>query len=876
MRRPRSVVAALALGVLVSVGLTGTPGPARADEPVAADKDFGAVSYLGRPTVDKDGNVSVKEPKTRRATAADADRIAVETKQKSYLDPTVAAAATPPRTPPAVPNAEADACLSSPGANTAMGRVHNRFIWCQRWTMNAVRGSAGPGVPGGIKLAEMNMSYDAVAYGRDDGRRGVTIFFKSTGLTLTPPRKGYIRENSVLYQKIDCTGDATAERPSSGAGCDSSASYIGKQLDDWDDDWTSWTISSDASVSQAADSVLLHQWQFHGYVVDSFGYRLSDALAEKHTVRCDSASIFGKRRSAACINDDVIPHLQYSAAPGSSVKEVAEHLACAQDMYCLTYPIKDTAKVIPGKFVDGQRLDTWALHRVRSAKTNSPIADANRAVVRTACGRLTPDVYDTSKGQECDEYPFASTMEGAACCEPPAFDWDYSIKGVNKDHNKCAGNALKKYYRDDRILYKQDGFFVRITDAPPAGPESCDAIPEDEDEPDTGGGGGGGEPVEDLPPTVSAGPDVFGDEGGPVALNGSASDPESGTPDVRWSFRPVSGVDAGATCSFSATAAAGTAVTCTDDGVFEVTITGSDGVNAAVSDSALVTLGNVSPGFGVSPLSATARVAAAADDELPENPGIVTPSPWQVFRKGDTVKLAVSYTEPAENDTHTCVTTWDDGTTSTYPGVDRVCKAEKTFDRAGMFTIRTTVTDDDGGSGSAEVMVIVYDPYGGWANVDGSYDSPAGALTGAPAAVGEGWAHLTGRYYPQNNLSVPQGATRNWLPVDPYRFDINVGTLEWLVVTPDGKVAAKTTGTLAGSSERYGIVFYAYEGCAGATRAGACQTGPDRVRTVVWPLSKGSYPTGDVFYDSRASAGYDVDVAEPLTMRTGTTLIQWP
>lgn len=140
-----AALAALTLGVIASVGLAGTPGAARAQEPAPAVRDFGAVSYLGRPAVDKAGNVRLTQPKARRATAADAEE-----------------------------------CLTSPGANTAMGRVHNRFVWCQRWTLNAVRGTAGPGVPGGIKLAEMNMNYDAVAYGRDDGRRGVTIFFKST------------------------------------------------------------------------------------------------------------------------------------------------------------------------------------------------------------------------------------------------------------------------------------------------------------------------------------------------------------------------------------------------------------------------------------------------------------------------------------------------------------------------------------------------------------------------------------------------------------------------------------------------------------------------------------------------------------------------
>ena len=867
----RGVIAALLAGIITAGGLSGTPGGARAADPAPPVRDFGALSYLGRPTVDAAGHVSVPQPKRRSATAADADRIAVETKQRSFVDPTTLAASTPPRTPPPLPGSDADECLDNAGSHSALGRVHNRFLWCQRWQLIAIRGTGSQ--PGGIKLAEMTMNYDAVAYGRDDGRRGVTIFFRSRGFTFSP-EKGYIRENAMLYQKIDCTGDPSAERPSTGAGCDSPGSFVGQRLDRWDDTWTSWTISSDASVSQAADRVLLHQWQFHGYVVDSFNYRLPDSLGEKHTVRCDSATIFGKRRSGACINDDVIPHLQYNRND-SNVGEVARHIACAQEApTCFTYPNQDTGKLIPGKFDAGRRLDSIALHRVRSAKTNSPIADANRAVVRRECQKLPISVYDTSKGQQCDEYPFASTVEGAACCALPAFDWDFSILGVDGTVNECAGRALKKYYRDDRILYQQDGFFVEITDGPPAGPQFCDAIPPEEDEPDDDGG----EPAPDLPPTVSAGPDVSGEEGRPVALNGSASDPEIGTPNVIWSWRALSGVDAGASCSFTSTATPGTSVTCTDDGVFEVTLTAYDGVNPGVADSALVRLTNVSPDFAKPrPDLAPRRTAtsAAAADEPPENPGIVTPTPWQVFRKGDAVSLEAGYTEPAENDTHTCVTAWDDGTTSTYAGADLTCRATHTFTRAGMFTIRTTVTDDDGDSGSDEVMVVVYDPDGGWANVDGSYDSPAGALTGSPTVAGEAWLHLAGHYYPQDK-STPLGATRNWLPGNPYRFDIATPTLQWLVVTPDGKIAAKATGTLAGSSAKYGIVFYAYEGCAPATRPGACQNGPDRVRTVVWPLAKGDYPTGDVFYDSRASAGYDVDVADPLPMRTGQTLIQWP
>ncbi|HYN93761.1 MAG TPA: hypothetical protein VES42_07910 [Pilimelia sp.] len=885
MSGPMTRVTVRLLLPTLSAALIGIPAAAAsaAPEPAAESRPVGAVSYVGTPTLDKSGELAVPKPQERAATAADAARTADRLNQMSFVNPLAVAAASDPKRPPAVPDgADAQECLNSPNANTAFGRIHNRFLWCQRWQVEAFRGSLGP-QPGGIKLATMTMSYTAVAYGRDDGNRSATIFFRGDDLDLWPVRKGYLREDSMLYQRIGCAGGSSP--PSTPVGCDSAESYVGKRLDQWTGEWTSWTVSSAAGASSARDSVLRHQWSFQGYVVDSFAFRLADAESERRTIRCDSSTVFGKKRQGACIHDDVTPHLQYSVND-PKVKEVAEHIRCAQEaLTCVTHPVKDNAKLIPGKFIEGQRNDLTALHRVRSSTTNSPVAEANRRVVRAACARLPIEVYDTAKGQECDEYPFASTMEGAACCEPPKFDWDYSIKGVPGDVNGCAGRALKKYYREDRILYEQDGFFVRITDTPPTAPEFCDAIPADEDEPGDGGGGGGGggEPVENLPPIVGAGPDVAGEEGAPVALGGTASDPESGTPNVRWSYRAVQNVDAGATCAFGNTSSAGTSVTCTDDGVFEVTITGSDGVNAAVSDSALVTLSNVAPGLGtgVGPMSAGAPGTAAKGAgpsiaaDPPEDPGVLAPAPWQLFRKGAAVESVVSFTDPAENDTHVCVTDWDDGSTSRYAAEDRTCRLAHTFDRAGMFTINTVVTDDDGAPVTGSVLVVVYDPDGPWANSDGSFDSPAGALTAQPDTTGEGWFHLSGRYYPQDTTR-PAGSARGWLPHTDYRFGTDGGTLDWLVVTPDGKVAAKGSGTLAGRAGRYGFVFYGYDGCAQGGTAGACQAGPDRFRGVVWPLSAGPNPGQATVYDNRASAGYDVDVTEPAALRTGTVLIQSP
>ena len=54
-------------------------------------------------------------------------------------------------------------------------------------------------------------------------------------------------------------------------------------------------------------------------------------------------------------------------------------------------------------------------------------------------------------------------------------------------------------------------------------------------------------------------------------------------------------------------------------------------------------------------------------------------------------------------------------------------------------------------------------------------------------------------------------------------------------MTPDSKIAAKGTGTVAGRPGTYGYVLYAYDG-------------PDKVRMVVWPLSAGAYPQGEVVH----------------------------
>lgn len=395
----------------------------------------------------------------------------------------------------------------------------------------------------------------------------------------------------------------------------------------------------------------------------------------------------------------------------------------------------------------------------------------------------------------------AEVVDGGIC---PSWPYDHPCS----DHKMLLGKLI---FRDD-------------VPAPP--PPGGDPLP-------------AGEPFPvDSPPVVTAGPDVSGDEGSSPALSGSADD-DSGPPSLTWSYQPVSGVDAGAACTFSDPHRARTRITCTDDGVYRATLTASDGANGPVADSARVTIRNVAPTLSLS-----------------------APAAWQVFRARTAVDLSASFTDPGANDTHTCRISWDDGTASSAAAQGSSCSGAHTFARAGMYSMKVTVTDDDGGSDSGEVMVVVYDPEGPFANVDGSLASSTGAWQQDGGVTGELWSNLVARYYGAS-ATRPTGTLKSWLTGTGLRFEGGDRGLEWLVVTPDGKVAARATGTLQGGSARYGMLLYGADG-------------PDTGRVVVWPLADGADPPATPWYDSRRGQSYDVDDATLGGLLSGTVTIHPP
>ena len=323
-----------------------------------------------------------------------------------------------------------------------------------------------------------------------------------------------------------------------------------------------------------------------------------------------------------------------------------------------------------------------------------------------------------------------------------------------------------------------------------------------------------------LAPIVAAGPDHTGDEGAAIALAGAATDPEGAALTLAWTVAPAG------TCQFADPAAASTAVTCGDNGVYTVTLTASDGVNPPVSASATVAVVNAAPALT-----------------------ITAPETGALYAVNTVVNLAASFTDAGRNDTHTCAIDWADGAGAQAGAVSEsagagTCIGSRTFGAAGVYTIRMTVTDDDGGAATASVLVVVYDPSAGFVTGGGWIASPAGAcrLTAAcQGATGKATFGFVAKY--KKGVAVPEGNTEFQFHAGGLNFKATA--YDWLVVA-GSKAKYKGRGTINGSGD-YGFLVTAIDGQ------------PDRFRIKIWDRA-----TGDVAYDNQPGAGDESDAATDL------------
>ncbi len=300
------------------------------------------------------------------------------------------------------------------------------------------------------------------------------------------------------------------------------------------------------------------------------------------------------------------------------------------------------------------------------------------------------------------------------------------------------------------------------------------------------------------PPVSEAGGPYTVNEGSPVTVDASSSsDPDRDALTYAWDL------DNDGTYETS-----GVAATITPpDGNATITVglQVSDGNGGISTDTATVTVINVDPTVGpitapIDPLSVGTEVAASA-----------------------------TFTDPGTVDTHTALWNWGDGTTTQGTVTDKSVAGSHIYTTAGIYTVTLTVTDDDGGAGSATYMyIVIYDPTGGFVTGGGWINSPVGAYMADPNLTGHANFNVNSKY--QKGEQVPTGVTEFQFEVADLNFHSTA--YEWLVVAGT-RAQYEGTGTINGQDE-YGFMLTAIDGT------------PDGMRIKIWNKAN-----EEVVYDNK-------------------------
>jgi hypothetical protein len=164
-----------------------------------------------------------------------------------------------------------------------------------------------------------------------------------------------------------------------------------------------------------------------------------------------------------------------------------------------------------------------------------------------------------------------------------------------------------------------------------------------------------------------------------------------------------------------------------------------------------------------------------------------------------------------------------------------------TYSRAGVYTVRVTVSDEDGGTSAPAYYryVIVYDPAGSTTG-SGFYDVPGQGKRKAHFAFDAGFSE---------GGTVPNGTVKVWVPGGDLSFE-STG-IEVLVVSLD-RAQFWGTGTLNGTAVRFRVT-------AVAGHAAGHDGTVDAVRIELWDVSGAT-----VLYDTQPGAAQDAPVTTPL------------
>ena len=338
-------------------------------------------------------------------------------------------------------------------------------------------------------------------------------------------------------------------------------------------------------------------------------------------------------------------------------------------------------------------------------------------------------------------------------------------------------------------------------------------------------------PGNDLPVAVTGGP-YTGTEGSPVVLNLSARDNN----DVGFDYR-VSFGDGDEWFDIRLSSNLRSHIY-TDNGTYTLTLTIRDPKGATDTKTTTVTIANVAPTILAGSLTAPT-------------------APIQLTGGRASAPISFEFTDPAgTSDVYSAEVACGNGVvltptnipvsntssnSGTFTGGRGTYSGACTYTSAGVYTIRATVSDEDGGTSAPALFryVIVYDPNGAAVSGSGFY---------TVAGQGKRKAHFTFdvKYLP-DHLDAPNGTARVWIPGLEANFE-STG-IEVLIASGD-RAQFWGTGTFNGAPARFRITAVTGES-AGGHRG-------DAIRIELWNAS------GTLLYDTQPGAAQDAPVTTPV------------
>jgi alpha-tubulin suppressor-like RCC1 family protein len=237
---------------------------------------------------------------------------------------------------------------------------------------------------------------------------------------------------------------------------------------------------------------------------------------------------------------------------------------------------------------------------------------------------------------------------------------------------------------------------------------------------------------------------------------------------------------------------------------------------------------------------ATANTTPVVTVAGPQNPSAVSVS----------VSAAISYQAVGTPDTQTIRIDWADGTSGVVmPTASGKTSATHAYTVAGVYTVKVTVTDANGDSGTGQSgYVVIYNPNSGFVTGGGWITSPSGAYPANPSLTGKANFGFVSKY--QKGAQVPSGQTQ--FQFQTAGLDFHSTSYDWLVVS-GARAQFKGSGTINGTGD-YAFILTAIDGQV--TGGG----GVDRFRIKIWDKA-----SSVIVYDNQMGA---LDTAD-LTIAIG-------